>query len=491
MKQTLSNKAGIISFGKLSVSLSGLVAAMVLSRCLSETDYGTYRQIWLVFNTMVPLFILGLPISINYFIPQKDSSEQKAFNAQTYLLLTCSGIIFSMMIWGGASFIAGRFHNPNLLKMLRIFSFIPLLTLPTLYYQNLLVCLNRPGSAAAISSIMAISRLAAVAIPASLGASLAKIFLSLTVFSVFQLMVVSYHVFKPFAGIPLTWKRSLITRQLKYSIPIGLSTIVGTLTLQIDKFFISSSFSASQYAIYTNGAMEIPLIGILTGSVTAVLMPEFVKFHKTGNGEILIRTWHNAIRKVGLVIFPVMFFLLVFSTDFITVLFSAKYVGSTEIFDIYLMTLPMRITSFGMILLCMGFSSIVFRYSVYTLILNFFLNYVLIETIGFMGPAIATVVSIYLMGYIQLKKVAQKSELSMQSIFPWKTLVHIIVVSAGTGLVLVFAKKYFPMDVGVARLILGGVLYMTLFMAGAFFSHLMTKNDLWIPVNCIRGLWKK
>ena len=256
MNQTLSNKAGIISFGKLAVSLSGLVAAMVLSRYLSETDYGTYRQIWLIFNTLVPLFILGLPISVNYFIPQKDSSEQKAFNTQTYLLLACSGIILSIIIWGGASFISGWFHNPNLLKLLRIFSFIPLLTLPALYYQNLLVCLDRPGSAAAISSVMAISQLAAVAIPASLCASLEKVFICLTVFSVFQWLIVSYHVFKPFTGIHLRWKRSFLTRQLKYSIPIGLSTIVGTLTLQIDKFFISSSFSASQYAIYTNGVME-------------------------------------------------------------------------------------------------------------------------------------------------------------------------------------------------------------------------------------------
>ena len=66
---SLPAKAFIISFGKIINRLSALFAIVYLSYHLPKEDYGSYRQVWLLFNTLVPVLSFGIPISVNYFFP--------------------------------------------------------------------------------------------------------------------------------------------------------------------------------------------------------------------------------------------------------------------------------------------------------------------------------------------------------------------------------------------------------------------------------------
>ena len=87
MKQegySLSKKAFIISFGKIINRLSALFAIIYLSYHLSKDVYGSYRQVWVLFNTLVPIISSGIPISINYFIPLLNNKDRKIFVIQTY-----------------------------------------------------------------------------------------------------------------------------------------------------------------------------------------------------------------------------------------------------------------------------------------------------------------------------------------------------------------------------------------------------------------------
>jgi O-antigen/teichoic acid export membrane protein len=436
----------------------------------------------------MPLFLLGLPLSVNYFIPQKSKSEQKAFNFQTYFLLVSSGFTFSLLLFISAPLISNLFNNPLLAEILRIFSCIPLLAVPAMYYQELLICLNRPRLIAILSSFLSLFQFSVIVIPVLLGLGLTTIFSVLIFFFICRLIIISYSIFKPFSGITINWQGSSIGNQLKYSIPIALSTIIGSLTLQIDKINIASFFSTTNFAIYANGAFQIPLIGIITGSVTAVLMPEFVRLYQKKDKKRLIAAWRSSIRKIALIIFPIMFFFLIFATEFITLLFSEEYEDSVVIFRIYLLALPVRITNFGMILLAIGLSSLIFRYAVCTLLLNLVLNYVFIQTIGFLGPAIATLFSIYLIAYLQLRKISVTFGLTIKDIFPWKILVHIAVLSGGIASLLFVIKFYISGDAGITSLLIGAILFSLLFFAGGLKTKLITNDDLKIPLRFFREI---
>lgn len=487
----LSTKAAVISFGQLSTTLSHLAVAVILSYSLSKSDYGSYRQVWLLYRTLIPILTLGLPISINYFFPKLESSGQKIQNLQTYLLLAVLGLLLSSILFFCAPLFSAWFNNQRLTEFLRIFSLIPLLTFPTLYYQNLFVCLDKTVLVVKISLFMALGYFGSCIIPILLGYSIKEIFIIFSVFSFLQLLIVSYFMFRPFEKLKIEWKNTFFFEQLKYSFPIGLTLTVGILSKQLDKLVISSYFSPDQFATYINGAFELPLIGILTGSITAVLMPEFVKLVHTKDINELIRIWHSAIRKVALIIFPVMFFLLIFAPEFLTLLFSQKYAASSSIFRIYLLALPHRITNYGMILLSLGLSSLVLRYSIYMLTFNLGLNFALIHLLGFSGPAIATLIVVNFINFAQLNIISKKLSIPFRDIFPWLALGKILIVSSGTAGIIYIAKLLVPFQNNILLLFSAGILFCIIFFIIGFSLKFLNKNDLQIPIKILNDIWRK
>jgi len=66
-----SVKAGILAFGKLIASLSGMFCFAALTRLLDETEYATYRQALLVYMTTAPVLVMGLSQALSYFLPRE------------------------------------------------------------------------------------------------------------------------------------------------------------------------------------------------------------------------------------------------------------------------------------------------------------------------------------------------------------------------------------------------------------------------------------
>ena len=58
---------------------------------------------------------------------------------------------------------------------------------------------------------------------------------------------------------------------IKYSAPLGIASMMGTIMLQLDKIIVSSMCTPEEFANYVNGAIEIPLIAVITGSISAVI----------------------------------------------------------------------------------------------------------------------------------------------------------------------------------------------------------------------------
>ena len=99
--ESLSKKTFIILFGKVINRISALFAIIYLSYHLPKADYGSYRQMWLLFNMLVPILSLGIPVSVNYFFPLLKEKEQKSFIFQTYFSLAILGFLFSLLFFLG------------------------------------------------------------------------------------------------------------------------------------------------------------------------------------------------------------------------------------------------------------------------------------------------------------------------------------------------------------------------------------------------------
>jgi O-antigen/teichoic acid export membrane protein len=295
-------------------------------------------------------------------------------------------------------------------------------------------------------------------VPVLFGYDLATVFKVLVTVSVLQFAYVSFQIWKPVRELSLEWHPRTLVAQIAYSVPLGISYIFQMLMLQIDKIMVSLFFVASIFAVYSNGAFEIPFTAIIMGSVIHVLMPQFVKHYKENNNATLLKLWHGSVIKVGLLVFPIAVYLFVFREQFIVALFSEKYLGSVVIFSIYLLFIPARVTDYGAILLSMGHSGIVMKYYIFASMFNVALNYILIRTIGLLGPAISTVLVSYLLALLLLREIKGQIGVGFKDIFPWRNLVGLIGICVLAGLIV------FPISLikiaPLLALFIGGVCFL-------------------------------
>jgi O-antigen/teichoic acid export membrane protein len=455
---TLPDKAGIISLGRLFSSISHLLVGIILARLLTKTDYGSFRQVWLVYNVFLLIFSLGIPMSAYYFLGRIKETEKKGFVLQTVFLLLFLGAIFSGSLYVFSGFIAAKFSNPNLEGLFKIFSLYPLFTLPTLCAETILISFDLPKVAAGITVLVRASMVVSSIVPVLLGYDLATVFGVLVILSVFQFFYVFFQTYKPVKSFAFEWHPRSLIAQIKYSVPLGISYIFQMLMLQIDKIMVSLFFVAGIFAIFSNGAFEIPFTGIIMGSVIHVLMPEFVRNYKEEDKEKFLQLWHGSIMKVGLLVFPLAVFLFVFRGQFIVTLFSEKYLGSVVVFSIYLLFIPARVTDFGAILLSMGHSGIVMKYYILASVLNVVLNYILIKGIGLLGPAVATVLVSYLLALMFLGEIRDKIGVKFRGVFPWAGFMRLLGICVLAGLIV--SPIAFIKVMPVLLLLIGGACFV-------------------------------
>ena len=125
-----------------------LLIAVVLARSLTVRDFGSFNQVWLVNKSLLYLFALGLPVSVYYFLPRLPDAKRKSFILQTMVSLTILALPFSISLYLLADRLAVYFHNPALASYLRLFAVFPLLTLPTISTDAILIGLGRTKQAA-------------------------------------------------------------------------------------------------------------------------------------------------------------------------------------------------------------------------------------------------------------------------------------------------------------------------------------------------------
>ena len=125
------NQAFWLSISSASSMLVGILSAVILSRYFDKVEYGTYKQIMFVYNTLLVVFQAGLPAVFTYFLPRYNHGEGKFIVKKINKLLFIFGLFFSITIFFSADYIAFLLNNAELAKGLKVFSIFPVFTLST------------------------------------------------------------------------------------------------------------------------------------------------------------------------------------------------------------------------------------------------------------------------------------------------------------------------------------------------------------------------
>ena len=472
MLQSRFVKVLVLSSGQALTALVGIVSAAVLSRVFSQIDYATYRQTLLAYTFAVPFVTLGFDRALYYFLPSEESRSRGILIENLVWLIGGGALLSLFLLFGGNRLLAMRFNNPNLVTPLLYLIPYPLLMLPASAMSACLMACNRTSQVAVFNVASRLLMLITIVIPCIIWPSIYVAIIGTVIGAVLTTIFALTLMFRS-CNIG-SWYPTIagLRSQLKFSAPLGFATLVGSVSQSLDQVLVAMVCSTAVFAVYVNGAIEVPLISMVTGSMTSVLIVDYAKFYREGSLSEIIGLIHRAMVKSALIIFPAMVFLMCMAPELMCLLFGAPYKESAVPFRIYLLMLPVRIFTYGAVLNATGHSKAVFIQSVLSFTTNALFLWCAIHFIGPLLAPIGPVISLYLiiMPYliITLRKVLQ---CSVATLFPWVELAKVMGVSClAVPILLIF--KYFgnglPLSIifVIATIIYGGITVCALFVFG-------------------------
>ena len=396
-----ATNAIILAFVQCLTILISVLQTMILSRELTEAEYGTYSQALLVANFIAPFLLLGLANAITYFSGQEGLETHKYINGIISLIVLL-GIIgaIGILILRGA--IESYFDNPMIISLLPIVAFFPLLLNLISAFQSLYVAEDMATSIAFRNAMVAIVQISIIAVGAVYLHDIQVIFELLLVMYILQIIIFAGYFRKKKYPIRIQLlEKKNIRKIFHYSIPLAFSTAIGTLSIYMDKLLIGKMMTVENFALYTNMSKELPF-AFIVGSFTTVILPAFVKMHAKGDDEQLKEFWSKYLELGICITWILSGAAIICAKDLLVFLYSAKYAKGIAIFVVYLCVTMCRFSYFGIILSTYGETKIIMYSSLLSLACNFILNIGLFYLFGMIGPAIATLMSVIIAQMTQI-----------------------------------------------------------------------------------------
>ena len=469
---SLTEQAGMVSIAKLVSVLGTVAASIILTRALSQSEYGNYEQVWLVYNSLVPLFVYGLGSALYFYSARVDL---KVVYSASVVLSCLVGLVTGVAMLVFAVPIGVFFNAPQITIYLRIFSFYAILSSPSLLMESVLITEKKVKLLLLVNVVVAFLIVISVSAGAVLLKSMNSIFVLITIVgflkSALLILFLDKRRMMALAGIGVNLKS-----QVAYALPVVVSGIVGMISRQVDKYLVTTNFSSSVYAVYAIGAKEIPLIAIVTGSASTVLLPKLSELGSKNQIENFIGFWKNSISKTGLFLLPISFFLFAFAGDFMYFFFGQKYLASAGIFRIFLLMMPLRLAFYSHALFSLGKQKLYMYTSIADMFLGGLASYMLMRSFGIEGAALGKVVVTYIEILFLAWVLISSLRTTVKGFLPWSilsrvSLISIICLVPVSLIGIVVQNVYFSFP-------LKGIVFAGLFAMIAYLTKLVQITDL-------------
>lgn len=471
-----------LTISKITASITTMVSAILLSRFCSLSEYGTYNEILLVVQLAISIFTLGLPNSINFFLAKTDSLQEKRyFLSNYYTINTFLCLIMGIVLFTATPLIVKYFNNEYIKNFAYILAILPWTIVIVSSIENILVVYNNTLKLIIfrITNSLCIFSIITASIFFKLDFD-TYMMMYLVVQGLYAISV--YLIVNRIAGrVTIAFEKKIIKQIFQFSIPLGLASMVSTISIELDKMLVGIYFSTDQLAIYSNASKEIP-VTIIAASFTAVLMPQLVKLLKYKKNNEAIKLWGETTILSYIFICFFVSVLFVFSPEIITILYSEKYLAGVSTFRIYSVVLLLRVTYFGMILNSIGKTKLIFYSSVASLFLNVILNFLFLYLFGISGLALATFLSVFTVNMVQLMFTARYLKISLKRIFPWRYLGIISMLNILLGILFYCFQLWLPLELligSIPETIFLGFIWLVLYIITLF----KPAKRLWILIN--------
>lgn len=340
-KGFLERAAWLSGANLLAFALSFL-APLVIVRVFSQSEFGTYKQLFQILMTAMIALYLQIPTSSYYFMPREpDRRLQVAMNIILFYALAGSVVAAVFIIF--PDWLAAIFRNPALGEYVPLLGPALMLWLIAANVEVFPLALGDFRVASAFIILSQISKSVTLIGAAILFGSLRAVLWASIIHGAIQCALMLVYVHRRMGSLMIRPDRlfdlTLLKKQLTNSLPYGVGGTIQGVQSDLHNYFVSYFFSPAVFAVYANGCFQMPLLSLLQRSFRDAFTPEIGRMEAEGDYKGMIHAWLNAMRKLSFVALPACALMFILRYELITTLFTEAYAASAPIFSIYLINM--------------------------------------------------------------------------------------------------------------------------------------------------------
>jgi O-antigen/teichoic acid export membrane protein len=336
-KNNIFEKTFFLTLGRIGALMVSFGVPYIMGRALKIEEFGTYKQIMLIFMFSNLILNGGFDWTIHYFIKRKP--EQFPY----YSLNSVFFQILTVLVAGSALFffntdLATYFKNPELALYIPNIVFILFFSIPTNHLDDLLLARdNLKGKILAdllTEAMTAVCLVSGILIAHSLKIGLYGMTIIYGL-KFFYLIRYNLQGLKR-ENLPFFGGLAHFTSQMKFALPVGGSNFLNFI-LEMDKFLISAFFGMYNFTIYAVGCFKVPIIPGIRSNLWALTDLDMVEAHRQGDMLRIQNLWKEVTKKLALLQWPLGFYFLFHAEELITFIYSEKFAPSAPYFQLFIL----------------------------------------------------------------------------------------------------------------------------------------------------------
>ncbi len=314
---------------RLAGAALALAVPMVLARVLLPASYGTFKQAWLVSQTLALILPMGLTQSLYYFLP-REHEGRNSYVAQTLWAHAGLGLAAVALILGARGFLAGRFQNPELGGVL---GWVAAFTGLYVAGSPLDIAWNACGRirAAAVARLLTECTRSAALVAGALATRTVAGALAGMTLATGARAVIGFALLARAHG--LAGRGALLRRQIAYALPFGIAFLLIVPQQQFHQYAVSAAVTAAAFAVYSVGTFQLPVVDVLYTPISELLQIGLAESDGAGRRcRAGLRLFHEAVLQLSFAFLPLAGLLLVVAPSLIELLFSPVYLAAVPLF---------------------------------------------------------------------------------------------------------------------------------------------------------------
>lgn len=339
---SLKAQSAWLLFAKVTGFVFSFLLPLLVVRFLTQDMVGVYRQVFQTVATAVAILPLGVSISAYYFLSRETARRGAAiFNI----------LIFNFLVGGAAclalfacpQILGNIFQNAEITRLAPMIGVVIWLWIFSAFLETAAIANQEPRTATVFIIMAQFTKALFMVGAVVLYATVEAFVYAAMLQAALQTLVLLVYLKSRFPKFWTKFDFAFFREQLVYALPFGFAGLLWTLQTDIHNYFVGYRFTAAEFAVYAYGCFQIPLIAMLSESVTSVLIPRMSRLQSDNDKPEMIRLTVRAMQKLAFFYFPIYVFLMITAQTFVLTLFTRNYAASVPIFMINLTLLPFMV----------------------------------------------------------------------------------------------------------------------------------------------------